>query len=700
MPSTLAAERAVAERVPRPRACAARLRRPGAISTRAVVACAAGVVVCLMGPPARAAEVALRPPVAPTVPAVRVEQPPKIDGRLDDACWQVATHLVGFWRMENAAPEYEPTEAWICYDRENIYVAWYCHDSQPNRIVAQQKKRGGSLKADDWVGVDLDVDFDKQSPYWFDVSAGGTQLDSIPGGGAAKIEWRGDWRAAATRVADGWQAEMALPFSIFRYPRGQSTFGFVLIRRLAREDDWSVWPSIGPGFELTREAAWTGLELPPPKLGPAIMPYALAEFGKAGQRDVTAGLDIKHRFPSGLQGMFCYNPDFRNIEDVVETIDFTYVERYLPEYRPFFLEGSGYHPYQRIFYSRRIPDFDAGVKLFGETGRHRIGALATVGFGEAGNAVLGYQYNLTPFRYLSGSLVHHATSDEPRNLAYDVATGERFPKPDGESGYWVSWQGSRTEGPGGDGRHVGGGWRRDRQTGWSWDCGYEDTDADFSPALGYVPETGRHLAWVNLGHRSRYQAGTMLERVWFGHVEKGAAQTGRRWNAGLGHFLNRRDQKALIVDLGAGSRDGFAEHTLSIGGEWCNRDIYRAGDVGFSYGRRLEHPYRYVSISQATQLGERLSLQARAEHVSASRLDEQGQPTPPSSRRQYVLTLNYDITWEKAVSARLVHREEGANWYLAYRQKVRQGTDAWMIIGDPNAEQFTRRVAVKLVRVF
>ena len=150
--------------------------------------CWIGLSLCAVSRQVSAAELTLRAPVSPTMIAVKVDQPPRIDGRLDDPCWQSATHVVDFWRMENSAPEYERTEAWICYDRENIYVAWYCHDSQPNRIVAQQKKRGGSLQSDDWVGIDLDVDFAKRQTYWFDVSAGGCQVENIPGGSVSKIE--------------------------------------------------------------------------------------------------------------------------------------------------------------------------------------------------------------------------------------------------------------------------------------------------------------------------------------------------------------------------------------------------------------------------------------------------------------------------------------------------------------------------------
>ena len=662
-----------------------------------------GGLAALLSFPAQAAEFALRGPVSPTVAAVQADRPPKIDGRLDDECWKTATHMVGFWRLDNGAPEYEPTEAWICYDREKVYIAWYCHDSEPGKIVEEQKKRGGSLVSDDWVGVDLDVDFDKQDPYWFDVSAGGTQADYIPGGAAAKIEWRGDWQAATSRVSDGWQAEMALPLSMFRYPKGQSTFGFVLIRRLAKEDDWSVWPSIGPGFELTRQAVWNGLTLPPPKQGPVIMPYALLETGDTENKGVTAGLDVKHRLQNGLEGMFTYNPDFRDVEDVVETIDFTYVERYLPEYRPFFLEGGGYGPSSRLFYSRRIPDFDAGLKVFGKTGRHALGALVSEEFGQANNIVLNERYSLTPCRSVNAGLVSHQSAGEPDDLAYSLGTNQRFPSERGERSYWATWEGSRPEG-GQDGSYVAGGWSDSHRTGPTTDTtleiGGESISRDYRPALGYVPETDLHQEWLNYWRRNRHDSGPVLAQDWYSYAHLGGAEKGRRWEAGTGSSIQWRNQRGASLEFGGGSRDGFSEHTVYAATSWRNRDIYRSGDITFHYGERLERPYRYLSLSQGAQLAARLAVRLRAEHIYASELDENGIPTPASSRQQYVLGLTYDMTWEKSVSARLVKRNDGTNWYAAYRQKVRSGTDVWMIVGDPNTPSFTRRLAIKVVRVF
>ena len=61
------------------------------------------------------------------------------------------------------------------------------------------------------------------------------------------------------------------------------------------------------------------------------------------------------------------NPDFYNIEDVVETIDFTYTSRFLPVRRPFFSEGWGYFPPPFMFYSRLVEDVLAGTKFSGES---------------------------------------------------------------------------------------------------------------------------------------------------------------------------------------------------------------------------------------------------------------------------------------------------------------------------------------------
>jgi hypothetical protein len=283
----------------------------------------------------------------PLVPAVLVEAPPVIDGIIDDACWRQAAQVEGFWREHVDAPELQPTEAWICHDGRAVYVAFRCYDDTPSAIVGQQRKRQGSMRRDDWVQVCLDVEDAGRNDYEFRVNVVGTQKDEVPGGTSEKIEWKGDWRAAARIDDQGWTAELEIPFSILRYPKGQDCFRLYLVRHLAREQDHSVWPKCYAQIaDKDYCARWTGIATPPVPFRYVVMPYALsvASENEHDREALTAGFDFKGTLPNGVVTLATYHPDFTNIEDVVETIDFTFVERYLPEYRPFFPEGSGYGP--------------------------------------------------------------------------------------------------------------------------------------------------------------------------------------------------------------------------------------------------------------------------------------------------------------------------------------------------------------------
>ena len=58
--------------------------------------------------------------------------PPKIDGDLSDPCWSTATYADGFYRYGGGQAVAEQTEAWICADRNHLYVAFHCLDITRN----------------------------------------------------------------------------------------------------------------------------------------------------------------------------------------------------------------------------------------------------------------------------------------------------------------------------------------------------------------------------------------------------------------------------------------------------------------------------------------------------------------------------------------------------------------------------------------
>lgn len=140
---------------------------------------------------------------APTALALREEQvvSPKIDGVLDDPCWQNRSKLSGFKNNPHGGDATEQTEVMCCCDGGMLYVAFICHDSHPSLIRATQKQRNGDIGSDDYITVFLDPLHTHLQHYHFEVNALGTQREEIPNGSADNITWRGDWYAA-TKITD------------------------------------------------------------------------------------------------------------------------------------------------------------------------------------------------------------------------------------------------------------------------------------------------------------------------------------------------------------------------------------------------------------------------------------------------------------------------------------------------------------------
>ena len=67
---------------------------------------------------------------------VKTTHPPLIDGKLDDVIWKSANKFTGFTTFipDFEKPMPEKTEAWLSYDEENLYFAFKCYDSEPEKI--------------------------------------------------------------------------------------------------------------------------------------------------------------------------------------------------------------------------------------------------------------------------------------------------------------------------------------------------------------------------------------------------------------------------------------------------------------------------------------------------------------------------------------------------------------------------------------
>jgi hypothetical protein len=621
--------------------------------------------------------------------------PSTVDGQLDDPCWSQAARLEGWGCIDVAQEPPEQTTALICVDDTAIYLAVICHDRTPDDIVAAETRRNGDIWTDDFVFLGLDPWHVHKAAYSFIVTARGTQAEDIPGGSAAKIEWRGDWRAAGIRTPAGWQAELAIPFSILQYPLGQTAFGFVVGRHFARERISSRYPiEMGVTADPYRAADLGGLHLPLPQGRPMLMPYVTFNLGESAAHRFGAGLDVKAVLPNGLTALATVNPDFSQIEDVVEPISFSYTERYLPDFRPFFVTGEeGYFPPDQLLYTRRIQDFDAGVKLFGTLGKDTIGFLDALSFSSENALAAAWRHSVSDHLRTELFVVSHHQSDALDDLSGGLSVGHTQNSPDSSDSLWLTTFRSQGEGSGGlyalGGGHYGGVGKL------RYDWSVRAVTEGFTPSLGYAPDRDYFGGELNLGKWDHFEtgpvdgAGWSLSSYYYPHLTEGGILA-----AGVqpDYSWSWRDGHAATLGLSLGSREGQANSDLHGSVSWNTRELYRHGSAFVLAGRRLDGQYTYCSLYQGFHPGRRVYLGLGTEY---SRL------VAPAGFTAYqsVVTGTYDITPEKSLSLRIICRDSGISAYAAFRQVVRRGTDMYVILGDPSPERtgFANRLAVKLV---
>jgi hypothetical protein len=156
----------------------------------------------------------------------------------------------------------------------------------------------------------------------------------------------------------------------------------------------------------------------------------------------------------------------------------------------------------------------------------------------------------------------------------------------------------------------------------------------------------------------------------------------------------RNDTRAnLGYDLN--HRPPYRDRIVNLRYQWNIRDFYRSGSVRYRFGQQAGGSYQFVSAGQGFRLSEKLSTRVGLEML---RLDYRDQED--DNRTQLVVSGVYDISPERGVVLRLVGRNDGTNFYAAYRQELRRGADIFLVLGDPNAASFTRRVLLKMVRAY
>ncbi|HEX2831912.1 MAG TPA: DUF5916 domain-containing protein [Thermoanaerobaculia bacterium] len=361
-------------------------------------------------------------PERPTLQAVRATAAPRIDGDLSDAAWQNAPEFTDFTQHDphDGEPATMRTSLRVLYDDDAIYFGAKMED--PQRPTALLGRRDSFLQYD-FLSINIDTQHDRLSGNAFTVTPSDMQVDSILFNDIGEdISWDGVWESSSKIVADGWIAEVRIPFSQLRFPdKPVHTWGINVTRRTVRNNEWVriVNTKKGETGFVSHFADLGGLEGIRRERPLEIVPYAVARADVLTRADREnplldardqrgdAGLDLKYALTSTLTLTGTINPDFGQVEVDPAVVNLSQFETFYPEKRPFFTEGLNIFAYgdsparshfnffnpPRVFYSRRIgrspqgfvdADFVASpsdttilgaAKVTGKLGRWSIGVL-------------------------------------------------------------------------------------------------------------------------------------------------------------------------------------------------------------------------------------------------------------------------------------------------------------------------------------
>jgi hypothetical protein len=331
---------------------------------------------------------------------LRTDRPPVIDGKLDDSVWQLCPSVTDF---KTFAPDFgrdgtQKTTAYMAYDSENLYFAFHCFDSEPNKIKSAVSARD-NVSTDDWVCINLDSFNDQQSLYALYVNPAGIQMDSRYAAGKEDFSADVVWYSAGQMDGDGYTIEMSIPLRSIRYSETNPvTMSVFFERYISRLSEHSSYPALKPEMGLNFLPQMTPLLYPDVKhftlfeLLPAIT-YSQKHKLDAGnlvldERKSDFSLTTKYGITSDLILDATYNPDFSQVEADAGQVDVNLrYALYYPEKRPFFLEGneiynvaatqsSDIDPIVSIVHTRTIVSPLLGTKLSGKVdGKNTVALL-------------------------------------------------------------------------------------------------------------------------------------------------------------------------------------------------------------------------------------------------------------------------------------------------------------------------------------
>lgn len=638
------------------------------------------------------------------LPAVRAAVPPVIDGDLSDEAWKSAAKAEVFLDRQQGTVGKDQTQAYILFDAKYVYVAYHCIDSDPSKVMARETIRdskyassnnGDNPNKEDNVTFSIDPFYTRQpqDQSVFSVNAIGTRSSKIAGGRGDKAEWQGDWDAASKRTADGWSCEFRIPWGMLNYPnkRGKMSMGINFFRFQDHTKTETLWSNVGPQGFTENNGIWVGVETPEAKWKPkvSLLPYALPGYDDERKRfTFRSGVDARYPITPELTAVGSLNPDFGTIEGAVESIAFTHGAHFIPDKRPFFLEGQDafstgtrFNDIGAFFYPRTIRTFDLGTKIYGKvTPNDTVGFLNAINFERRSDEILRYTHNLNTTDRL-GFFFSDRTEDGLQNDVF-VADASFRRKKIGLEGQLGKSMGQGTDG----GVGVISANLQDRTL--TALIQYHTISNNFVAADGFIPYSGYHgfLGFVDLSNQWRHGTFRSYELTLFGNDWHHFDGTNYYRQSDFSGYIDTRTDWRLLFEANYSVFEGSIDNTYTLNLIDGATNRFRQFGLSVTAGRQLGEPSTFIAPTASLRLLKKLDI-----GYSGAILHLQGNTS------QHIITANYELSPTRSFGGRYVQQDTHKNWYASYRNSGGRGMNYYVILGDPNALDFQRILQLKVV---
>ena len=568
----------------------------------------------------------------------------------------------------------------------------------PDKIVARQVKDQTRIGGEDWVSFSLDPFHTHQfsDRNFFIVNPLGAKFAHLATGRAEKSEWIGLWKAAAKVVKDGWVVEMEIPWQMLDYPDTTESvqMGINLDRFQQRTGERSWWCNLGVQEFRENDGHWIDVLPPSRKRELKLLPYLIGGISETAtsvgtttqsRREYTAraGADLRYEVTPQLRLIGTANPDFDNIEQAVEGIDFSYSERYVEDRRPFFSEGGNVYNVGGLLHSRRIVDMDGGLKLFGKIGKNTsVGTLGTY-YRNNQNLILQASQSLTATSSISTAFLSHHRRDSETNNVVHLSGDVRHNKISAASTLTQSWTGESHGREGNVSLRYNGSLFKPEIAAFF-------IDPDFVNRLGFHPFTGYRGGYLQGSIKNEWREGFIRSVYLWAGASASNTYEGEVFRRNVSTFLRllTHSDYGLFMSWDGGRFEEFTDSVFNIRLSVRDSDKFNNVSVGYTGGEQADKRIHRISGD--------MNLRAHDFTVGlSSRIQWHFE-----RRYQQILTLAYDFSPALSLGSRLIWQVEGINIYFALRRSGYAGTDFFIILGDPNTFEFKQRLVAKVLRAF